>query len=1085
MTKDGATPVGKRYIQIQKEMEDKYEKVMVLMEIGKFYEVYTFENEKTGKEIGRAKEMSRICNIMLTRKNKNQPLSLSNPHMCGFPSHSLPRFVSHLVEKGYTVVVSNQPQDGGERTIHSIYSPSVMIGLDNDDIVIQEEKDRSVMAIVCSTMTNQVLIIMVCVNTSSGKVFYEEECLQEAEARSYVAGLLDAHQPSEVLHRGVFPELFQTFSCHPIPEWVKEHKKFSEIEFQQTILQNVYKKEHPLLSIIEELGLERNPDVLPVLCFTLQFLYDHNPMTVFRIEKPCHISRSGIVYFQNQSLYDLNIFSNDQKSLFDILDQTLTPAGKRLLRKTMYSPIYDIEQLTRTHEEIERYIALPDPPCLKKKLSFYHTDLDHHFRRLQIGNISVLGMYRLLKTCMELKLLLTDLNGLNMTKEAADKIQAWEDAERCGTEMWDLNLMQSWKSWEQTGVWKTTPDELLEKENEWSLQEKEIREWIRQSFGTDMLARLCFTEEEVFLNTTKKMFREMKKPEGVRSKAMASCVRVYHDKLDEYNTKRRVFFHFLSQTRKKVFQRQASFFLETYESVLRFILDFVARLDLIQCHAQNARKYRLSRPTLCNEEEKTFIECKQVRHLVVEAANPNVKYVPNDVALSRILLFGQNSAGKCFEKGTPMVLWEGESCLVEELRIGDRLIGDDGTPREILFQTDGYGMLYDIVNEDDNQVLFTVNDQHILCLTDPDRSRIMEVSVKEILADPEKYKSFMFQCGGNKRPSTNKIKTSYFSKSNTKLYLDLLKKGHRFDFSDGELIRVLPEIEDIVPFTIRKKGMGHFFGFGLNGNERFLLPNGIMAHNSTLMKSIGVSVLMAQSGMFVPCQEMTFTPIRSLFTKIGSRDNIWKGKSTFISEMSELRHMLDRSDHHSLILCDEPTSGTESYSATGIIASSLYSFMEKNAMFVMTTHLHTLKEFNELMTDPRLQIKHLGMEYDSVKKKLCFDRILRDGFGKSIYGLEIAEYLGFSPAFLKKAYDFRSRLEKMEKTTIIPKKRSRYNSKKWVDTCESCHSKENLHTHHIEHQQDADKDGYIGSYHKNRLSNLKILCRDCHEKEHA
>lgn len=123
------------------------------------------------------------------------------------------------------------------------------------------------------------------------------------------------------------------------------------------------------------------------------------------------------------------------------------------------------------------------------------------------------------------------------------------------------------------------------------------------------------------------------------------------------------------------------------------------------------------------------------------------------------------------------------------------------------------------------------------------------------------------------------------------------------------------------------------------------------------------------------------------------------------------------------------------------------------------------------------------MQHDKEEKKLVFDRVLRDGSGKSIYGLEIAEYLGFPDVFLKRAFQYRSDLDPSS-ITMEPKKRSRYNRKKWVDICELCGSKEDLHTHHIQHQKDASSDGYIGNYHKNRLSNLKILCRVCHEKEH-
>jgi DNA mismatch repair protein MutS len=282
-----------------------------------------------------------------------------------------------------------------------------------------------------------------------------------------------------------------------------------------------------------------------------------------------------------------------------------------------------------------------------------------------------------------------------------------------------------------------------------------------------------------------------------------------------------------------------------------------------------------------------------------------------------------------------------------------------------------------------------------------------------------------------------------------------------------------------VPIDIVPRGEDIFYGFGVDGNQRFLLPDGTVVHNSTLMKSVGVAMIMAQTGMYVPTATMQFSPIRSIFTKIGTLDNIWKGRSTFITEMNELRHILSRSDSESLILCDELTAGTETFSATGIVAATVRRLLEKDSQFILTTHLHTLKRFQELMADERLQVCYLGMEYDAVHKKLVFDRILRKGFGRSVYGLEIAEYLGFDPEFLKNAFEFRGRLD--DESTL---RRSRYNTKKWMDRCERCGTAQDLHTHHIAPQRLASEDGYIGVYKKNVLFNLMTLCRACHEKEH-
>ena len=179
---NSATPIGDLYIQKQNEMDQKFQNVIIMMEIGKFYEVYTFETPQG--EIGKAKEMSRICNIVLTRKNKNHAPSMSNPYMCGFPSQHLTRYVQHLVSHSYTVAVYTQNMDGGKigRGLLGVYSPSVMIGGMEDENL--EDIDRCILAL--SVEQSEPLgkrqphdkmysVAYVCISTTNGSVSCEEE----------------------------------------------------------------------------------------------------------------------------------------------------------------------------------------------------------------------------------------------------------------------------------------------------------------------------------------------------------------------------------------------------------------------------------------------------------------------------------------------------------------------------------------------------------------------------------------------------------------------------------------------------------------------------------------------------------------------------------------------------------------------------------------------------------------------------------------------------------------------------------------------------------------------------------------------
>lgn len=1092
-----ATPIGDLYIQKQNEMDKKFKNVIIMMEIGKFFEVYTFETSEG--DIGKAKEMSRVCNIVLTRKNKNNAPSMSNPFMCGFPSHSLTRYVHHLVSHSYTVAVyiqsNNIDEKKIERVLQGVYSPSVMVGEVEDEML--EEDDRCLLAISIQKSKfldkkNQYIysVAYVCVNTTNGNIYCEEETFYEQhDVVSFFLKMNDVYNPQEILLQSCIDLEYTNPKqiIHTLPLWINENKKYSEIAFQEIVLEKVYTSKQEI-SVIEEIGLERHPDLTCVLVYVITFLEQHHPLAIYRLQKPSFLQYTDKVAYNTQTLYDLDLFNTKQnKSLFEILDETCTPAGKRLLRKTMFAPHHNVPMLLKAYDEISQLQPIIHEVQLKKNVGFYNTDVEHVLRKIQMGNVSVSSMFRFLKFLFEIdNLLLKFPSQLEIIKDWKKHQSCIDKIKKNVSDIWDLALMQSWRSWDYDTIWKHTPSVLLNKQME--LDDKEIvfKKWVVQYLGVDMFQRLVYSEDEAYISVTKKMYNELKTRHDLKIRCMSSSYRVYHPQIDKYFQERKILLGFIIRTRRKIFQEQVKALIDSHNETLNYMVRQSAYIDMILSNTMNANRFRLERPEPTTDPH--VLSISQLRHLIVEVMNPETHYIANNVELTNhhgILLFGQNSAGKCFEYNTKMVLWNGSQKYVQDLTINDVLIGDDGTPRRIQTLTSGTGVLYEIIRQDTRQVLMTVNEEHILCLCNKDGSNFQQTSVKNILDKPMKYHNMFYQYTRSSAPINKKIviERQYYMNDDewNKIYLSFLHCGRRIQYSFDRLVI---EPEGIVPFTIEKKtSHGDYYGFGLDQNQLFLMPDGTISHNSTLMKSVGIAVIMAQCGMFVPCSLMKWSPFSSIFTKIGNRDNIWKGKSTFITEMNELKYIMDRSNHQSLILCDELTSGTETYSATGIVASTVEMLLEQKSKFIMTTHLHTLKQFHLLMNHPQLRVMHFSMEYNKENKKLYFDRILRDGSGKSIYGLEIAEYLGFSDLFLKKAFQYRSHLDP-HSVQLEPKKRSRYNSKKWVDTCENCGSKTNLHTHHILPQKDATFDGYIGIYHKNKLSNLKILCQSCHEKEH-
>ncbi len=187
-------------------------------------------------------------------------------------------------------------------------------------------------------------------------------------------------------------------------------------------------------------------------------------------------------------------------------------------------------------------------------------------------------------------------------------------------------------------------------------------------------------------------------------------------------------------------------------------------------------------------------------------------------------------------------------------------------------------------------------------------------------------------------------------------------------------------------------------GYDING----VLLYGINSSGkSSLMKSIGIAVLMAQSGFFVSAAVMKFSIFDSLFTRIVSKDSLAKGLSTFAVEMLELKNIFNRSTVRSLVLGDEISHGTETLSGVAIVAAAIQKLSNANCLFLFATHLHQLVTMQEITRLNNVVDLHLSVEYDNEADRLIFNRMLQAGSGSSIYGLEFAKSLHMDSEFLE------------------------------------------------------------------------------------
>jgi DNA mismatch repair protein MutS len=280
----------------------------------------------------------------------------------------------------------------------------------------------------------------------------------------------------------------------------------------------------------------------------------------------------------------------------------------------------------------------------------------------------------------------------------------------------------------------------------------------------------------------------------------------------------------------------------------------------------------------------------------------------------------------------------------------------------------------------------------------------------------------------------------------------------------------------------------------INQDKSYLIYGVNSSGKSSFLKSLALSIIMAQSGLFVAAKNMEFSLYHKLFTRMGNDDNLFINHSSFVKEMSESKEIIRKADNKSFVIADELCASTEIDSALKIVSSIVKILSNKKSSFIFATHMFKLVDLTIIRNLDNVKFKHLKVDF---KDNLIFERILTDGLPSNRqYGAIVAEKViqdTFFSSLINNQDNFctKKKEEQSEKYQhIISTQHSKYNAKLLLDKCSVCNympKKINdipLETHHINMQCSADSSGFHDIHHKNELHNLVGLCRDCHQKVH-
>jgi len=186
-------------------------------------------------------------------------------------------------------------------------------------------------------------------------------------------------------------------------------------------------------------------------------------------------------------------------------------------------------------------------------------------------------------------------------------------------------------------------------------------------------------------------------------------------------------------------------------------------------------------------------------------------------------------------------------------------------------------------------------------------------------------------------------------------------------------------------------------------------PN--MGGKSTYLRQAALIVLLAQIGSFVPAEQARLPLTDRIFTRIGATDNLARGRSTFLVEMSEVAAILNLATPRSLVLLDEVGRGTSTYDGLSIawaVVEHLQSSTRARTLFA--THYHELTELAELLPG----VKNIHVSVEETPNEIVFLRRVEEGSADKSYGIEVARLAGLPRSVIERAREVLHRHEQSE-----------------------------------------------------------------------
>ncbi len=325
-----------------------------------------------------------------------------------------------------------------------------------------------------------------------------------------------------------------------------------------------------------------------------------------------------------------------------------------------------------------------------------------------------------------------------------------------------------------------------------------------------------------------------------------------------------------------------------------------------------------------------------------------------------------------------------------------------------------------------------VPDHYIRKQTLANAERFITQELKEledkILSSEEKLITLEFELFKQIRDQVAVFSKDILSLADLIANLDVLvnfginARNHRYVKPELTSENIL-EIENgrhIVVESITKEFIPNSVKFNTNKYIHILTgPN--MSGKSTYIRQVALLVLLAQIGSFVPATKMKWNIVDRIFTRVGASDNLAKGESTFMVEMSETANILNNATEQSLVILDEVGRGTSTYDGVAI-AWSIIEFIAKKikSKTLFATHYHELTSLDANYK----QIDNYNVKVIEKGGDIIFQHKIIPGSADKSYGVHVAKIAGVPGEVVDRANEILSSFESESKVNISAKKQN-------------------------------------------------------------